>query len=260
MKRTITWGIGVLALAGMTVPSIAADLGARPITKAPVMVPPPFSWTSCYLGINGGGKWANWTGDGAVVNVNGATFAGVANGNGNGGGSGMFGGQLGCQWQTGNFVLGLEGDFDGVNAKRSLVAGPGAVFFLPGDTVVFKNDWQASIRGRVGYAWDRWLLYATGGAAFADVKGTVLLVPSLNFPSFAGSASNTATGWTIGGGVEYAFLDYLSFGVEYRYSSFGHQTLGIGTIDGTNVAISANPGLNTNEVTARLNWHFGGFH
>jgi outer membrane immunogenic protein len=260
MKRAINWGVGVLALAGMTLPSAAADLGARPVMKAPVAIPPPFSWTSCYIGVDGGGKWANWTGDGVIATgVAGFPFAATVVSNNNGGG-GMFGGQLGCQWQSGAFVFGLEGDIDGVNLKRSFVAGPGAFApFLPGDTLVFKNDWQASIRGRLGYAWDRWLIYATGGVAFANVKAALGLVP-FTAGSFA-SVSNTATGGTVGAGIEYAFLDYLSLGIEYRYSSFGHQSLALGTVGGIlPVAAIANPGVNTNEVTARLNWHFNWWH
>jgi len=256
MRGAIVWGVGVLAFAAMTLPSAAADLGAQP---APVAIPPSFSWTNCYLGIAGGGKWANWSGDGLLAaGVAGFPFAAQVAANNNGGG-GLFGGQIGCQWQTGGFVFGLEGDIDGVNLKRAFVAGAGALPpFLPGDTVAFRNDWQASIRGRLGYAWDRWLIYATGGVAFAEVKAAVGLVPvAFSVPTFFASASNTATGGTVGAGIEYAILDYLSLGVEYRFSSFGHQSLAVGTVDGNlPVAATANPGLNTNEVTARLNWHF----
>jgi outer membrane immunogenic protein len=241
----------------MTLPALAADLPSRPVAKAPVAVPPPFTWTNCYVGVNAGGKWGNWSGDGLdAAAAAGSAFAAQVVSNSNNGG-GMFGGQVGCQYQTGGFVLGLEGDFDGVNLKRSFVAGAGALFpFVPGDTVAFKNDWQASIRGRLGYAWDRWLLYATGGVAFADVKAAVSLVPTANAGPFVASVSNTATGGTVGLGVEYAILDNLSLGVEYRYSSFGHQHLAVGTVNGTTIALTANPSLSTNEVTARLNWHF----
>src|SRR5262249_22857707 len=153
----------------------------------------------------------DWSGDGLLAaGVAGFPFAAQVAANNNGGG-GMFGGQLGCQYQTGGFVFGIEGDIDGVNLKRAFVAGPGALDpFLPGDTVVFRNDWQASVRGRLGYAWDRWLIYATGGVAFANVKATVGLVPAaFGAPAFLASASNTATGGTVGAGIEYAILDYL---------------------------------------------------
>jgi len=252
MKRAMTWGIGALALTGLSVPGFAADLGARPITKAPVAAPiPVYNWTSCYIGANGGGKWGRFSGDvtfsnGAggfesLVFPNGTFFN---NGNSNDFESaGMGGGQIGCQWQAGGWVFGIEGDFDGTGLRQTFVSPFGGTFFVPGDAVEFRNKWQASVRGRLGYAWDRWLVYATGGVAFADVRATFLPAGSL----VAFEDSQTLTGGTVGGGV------------EYRFSKFGHETFDFSGFVLAPAALTGTTDLETHEVTARLNWHFNWF-
>jgi len=261
MKRALAWGIGALALTGLAIPASAADLGARPITKAPpAPVPVVYNWTSCYLGVNGGGKWADFRQDAFVVTgINGFPFDTVV-GNDNETG-GVFGGQVGCQWQFGGgWVLGIEGDFDGTSLKRTFVAGPNAFNpFAPGDTIELKNDWQASVRGRLGYAWDRWMIYATGGVAFANLKATVGLVATPVNPAVFFSTDQTKTGWTVGGGFAYAITDNLDLGVEYRFSQFDFSN-DLGSVTGIFPAgFTINPRLDTQEVTARLNWHFNFF-
>jgi len=263
MKRTITLGLGALAMAGMALPASAADLGARPITKAPVAAPPPiFSWTGCYIGGNLGGKWS--ANDDFNVNVasvpvvlpSGAVVLFNNNGNSNNGAF-IGGGQVGCQYQAGNWVFGIEGDFDGTNLKRNFVVQTNlAPFFFPGDAFQVKNEWQASVRGRLGYAWDRWMIYATGGVAFGQLEVTAALV---GLPIF--QVDKTLTGWTVGGGFEYAFYNNWSFGVEYRFSQFDNENFGFGTLV-LPAAINgfvANASFDTHEVTARLNYRFNWF-
>src|SRR3954452_2003473 len=107
--------IGALALAGLTVPASAADLGARPITKAPVAAPiAAYNWSGCYIGANAGGKWGRYSGDVTAGVFPGATILGfpAAATDDSFSSSGMGGGQIGCQWQSGAFVWGLEGDID----------------------------------------------------------------------------------------------------------------------------------------------------
>jgi len=261
MKRATTLSIGALALGAMTLPASAADLGARPITKAPVAAPPPiFSWTGCYIGGNLGGKWGDFSGDVNVTSVpvvlpNGAVIAFSDNNNGNNG-SFMGGGQIGCQWQVGNWVWGIEGDGDATNLKRDFVFLNDVFPFVAGDAFRFENNWQASVRGRLGYAFDRWMVYATGGVAFANLEATAALV---GLPIF--QVDKTLTGWTIGGGFEYAFTNNFSLGVEYRFSKFDTDQFGFGptvlplAING----FIANSDLETHEVTARLNYRFNLF-
>src|SRR5262249_4761551 len=198
MKRITTLGIGALALAGSALSASAADLGARPITKAPVAAPiPVFSWTGCYIGGNVGGQWANFDGGinvdpVAVVLPSGAV---VAIGNDNTSGV-VGGGQIGCQWQTGAWVFGIEGDGGASSLKRDFAVVNTVFPFVAGDAFRFENNWQASVRGRLGYAFDRWMIYATGGVAFTNVDATAALV---GLPIV--DVSKTLTGWTVGGGV-----------------------------------------------------------
>jgi len=257
-----------MALAATALPSAAADLGARPITKAPVAAPyvAAYNWSGCYIGANGGGEWSHISGTVAAggvitplpfpVGAGGIFF----NDNNNHSSSGMFGGQVGCQWQTGSWVWGIEGDLDATGGHRTFIA-PGAVgIFLPGDVIDFKRRWEASIRGRVGYAWDRFLIYATGGVAFADERAR--FVPVLT--PFVFENDRTVTGGTVGVGGEYGITDSLSLGVEYRYTQYGRDnaTFGNGLALGAlGVPVVANVKLNENQVTARLNWRvnwFGG--
>ena len=159
----------------------AADL---PSTKSPpaYMPPPPmFTWTGLYIGGQVGYMWAN-------SSTLGYSASGVVGG-----------AHLGYNYQMGQFVAGLEGDVNGTSYSGSF--GP---FGL-------NESIDGSIRGRLGLAWDRTLLYATGGAAFAGLNNT--------YP--AGTISHTRVGWTIGGGVEYAIDNNWSVRAEYRYTDYG---------------------------------------
>jgi len=262
MKRAITLGIGALALAGMTLPTSAADLGARPITKGPVAAPiVAYNWTGCYIGVNGGGKAGKFTGNTTILPAT-LTFPGAGI-NDDFDTQGLVGGQIGCQWQSGNWVFGLEGDVDATRISQDFVAPVGlAPFFFPGDTLELRNRWQASVRGRLGYAWDRFLVYGTGGVAFADVRATFGFagVP-FGFPTTFVEDSQTLVGGTVGGGFEYGITENLSFGVEYRFSDFGHQDFSHGTvlIGAAALPVTTSTDLQTHEVTARLNWRFNWF-
>jgi outer membrane immunogenic protein len=252
-----------MALAATALPSAAADLGARPITKAPIAAPiAAYNWSGCYIGANGGGKWGRYSGDVATAGVVGFAFPGALPGvvtanNDDFSSGGMGGGQIGCQWQSGAFVWGLEGDIDATSVRQTFVAPVGVGGLIaPGDAVEFRNRWQASIRGRIGYAWDRFMIYATGGVAFADVRATLAPV-GIGFVTF--EDSQTLTGGTVGGGLEYGITDNLSLGVEYRFSKFGHENFAFATTPILGVPVTANSDLETHEVTARLNWRFNWF-
>ncbi|MFL5092400.1 MAG: outer membrane protein [Xanthobacteraceae bacterium] len=264
MNRTLTLGIGALALAAMTIPTSAADLGRRP-PPPPVMAPPvAYNWSGFYIGGNVGGKWADQDGDIFLDQVVGFTPLGLVGfGNGGNGSNGAFvgGGQIGFNWQTGAWVWGVEGDFQGTSLDRTFVCcGPLVpAFFVPGDTFSVKNDWQASFRGRLGYAWDRFMVYATGGVAFANIEATVALQPVGAVPGLFASASDTLTGWTAGGGIEFGLWDNWSLGVEYRFSSFDSSDFNHGNLPLTLITsapLRSSIDLETHEVTARLNYRF----
>jgi outer membrane immunogenic protein len=194
--------------------AFAADLPVKaPYAPAPVLP----TWTGFYAGVNVGGAWAN-------------------GGNGTGDVGGVLGGgQLGYNWQAGQFVFGVEGDFQGTTQKKSGTIG--AVSFEE------KLPWLATLRGRVGYAPGPFMFYVTGGAAWVNYE--------VNLSSGAASISDNTTqsAWTIGGGVEWMFLPHWSTKVEYLYVDTGDQ-------DVTLFGVTASGRVKDNIVRAGLNYHF----
>jgi len=206
----------------------AADLPSR--APPPVYVPPApiFTWTGVYIGGQVGYAWGQ-------SNFNFSDELGDFAALGNNVDGVIGGAHVGYNLQLSQFVIGLEGDVDGTSLSRSrsqsLVLGS-----LPGEIDInVRHNIEGSIRGRVGYAWDRVLVYATGGAAFGGFNANA----SANFATFvpngigggsvfdvAGQASSSATrvGWTVGGGLEYAVTNNWSIRAEYRYTDFGRST------------------------------------
>jgi outer membrane immunogenic protein len=227
MKRLIlTAGAGLLA-AAMAVPSFAADL-PRPAYKAPLYSAPAFSWSGFYIGLNAGygwgtSSWTNGTGTTGSFNVNGW----------------LAGGTLGYNLQTGVWVWGLEGDIDYSAIKGTTTVAPCGA---PGCET--RNTWLGTARGRIGYAWDRWLPYITGGAAFGGVKMT---------PAVGISTSQTTdkVGWTLGAGVEYAFMGAWSAKLEYLYADLGTSTCDVPTC-----GIATDVKFHTNLIRAGINYQF----
>ena len=212
----------------------AADL-SRPVYKAPPALAPVYSWTGCYIGGNVGGGWGDQTANLAPSSDaasqafwNPAFNAGAAPSAFKYTTDGVIGGaQVGCNYQTGSFVWGVEADFDGANITGSeSISTSGIAPFVPGSfSSSQKLDYLGTVRGRLGFTpADRWLVYATGGLAYGETKY------NLNF-AFPGSddfhsisASNTSTGWTAGAGVEWAFWANWSVKAEYLYVDLGDST------------------------------------
>jgi outer membrane immunogenic protein len=225
MKSFLFSSAAVLALAGAVGTASAADLARRPPppppTKAPV-VPPPYNWTGAYIGINGGYGFgrAKWDGLPTSFDVTG----------------GMVGGQLGYNWQFGQFVYGVEGDGDWTDLRGTA---------NPADCVGCKtrNDFLSTARGRVGIAADRWLPYVTGGLAVGDIKATV--------PGFTG-IDKTNAGWTAGGGLEFAVTGNWTAKAEYLYVDLGHAGCSVDC----GLPLGNNVGLTTNVVRGGLNYRF----
>lgn len=245
MKKFLLAAAAVTA--SFAVPAQAADL-ARP---APVYAPPPplvavFTWSGCYVGGNGGGLWSNedWSDNfgffGPIGTSLGSTTA-------NGGLGGL---QGGCNYQVGNWVFGIQGDYDWASATSSNTTGTGVFPFLAPFGVLGISDSTkvnslASVTGRVGYAWGRFLGYVKGGGAW--VKNDYTIAGTFGPPAapFVGtgtlaSISNTRGGWTIGVGGEYAFLDWLTGFVEYDYYGFSSQSANFNCVAAT--AVCAVPG------------------
>jgi outer membrane immunogenic protein len=225
MKRLILTACAGLLAAAVASPSFASDL-PRPAYKNPVYVA-PFSWSGFYVGINGGYGWgtSNWS---SVVTTGSPKPKG-----------GLLGGTLGYNLQTGAWVWGLEGDFDASWLKGTDTSGTGDCAGVGCQT---SNNWLATTRGRIGYAWDRWLPYLTGGAAFGNVKMT---------PAAGASTTQTKIGWTLGAGVEYAFMGAWSAKLEYLYADLGKSTCGAATC-----GIDTDVKFNTSIVRVGLNYRF----
>jgi outer membrane immunogenic protein len=225
--------------------------------KAPAPVAAAvYSWTGFYIGGNLGGKWGRFD----------ETLSGPSNSvtftRGDSNTSFIGGGQIGYLWQTGQFVFGIEGDIDGTRLRDSVTVGTAFGPFVPGDTLAVRNDWQASARGRLGWAIDRVLLYVTGGGAWGNLKTTGTFVPVAGVPGFTATTDKTVFGWTLGGGVDYMLAPGWSLGAEYRFTRFdndNHLALGNLPITATTTTpITATTNFDTHEVTARISYHFGG--
>src|SRR5579864_3267120 len=158
MKKTLLGTVGLLAL-GFATSASAADLAARPYTKAPpAMIAAVYDWSGFYIGINGGGGSSHkcWTN----TNTLGVpTIPSVSEGCHDASG-GMAGGQIGFRWQSANWVFGVEGQGDWANFKGNNVS----LLFAP-DFNQSRVDAFGLITGQVGYALNNVLLYVKGGAA-----------------------------------------------------------------------------------------------
>jgi len=225
MKRFTLLACAGLITAAMATPSLAADL-PRPAYKAPVYVA-PFSWSGFYVGINGGYAW----GSTKLTNVVGTQSFDTT--------GGLAGGTLGYNLQTGNWVWGLEGDIDASWLKGDSTSAP---LCAGGVGCELKQTWFGTARGRIGYAFDRWLPYATGGLAVGDSKITV---PNSN------SQTDTRVGWTAGAGLEWAFLGAWSAKIEYLYADLGTKTCAAATC-----VVATDVDMTENIVRLGINYRF----
>ncbi len=233
MKRILMAAALALAAGGQ---ALAADLPqpAPPPPRAPatyVPIPvPAFSWTGIYFGINGGYAFgqSSWTDPILGSTGNFSTTGWLA------------GGTLGGNYQWGQFVLGIEGDGDWQNLNGTTYSAAGTCN-IAGCTT--QSDWLATVRGRAGYAFDRFLVYGTGGGAFGNLQAAAGLLPF---------SSSTQIGWTAGGGVEFAFTPNLTAKVEYLYVDLGSQSCPAGSCTGTATSVS----LTENVVRAGINYKF----
>ncbi|BAT57583.1 hypothetical protein GJW-30_1_00089 [Variibacter gotjawalensis] len=205
----------------------AADLG-RPVYKAPVVVEQYTTWNGFYIGGNAGYGWGRATAFDGGVNIGRVDVEGFTGG-----------GQIGFNWHLApNWVFGIEADVQGSNiGERETIAGLTARTDL---------DIWGTARGRLGYAAGPTLWYATGG--FAWGRNTI----GVDTPLLTLEQTKTHTGWTVGGGLEYAFAPNWSAKVEYLYVDLGRERYLETLIDG----VSAN--LKFHTVRFGVNYRFGG--
>jgi outer membrane immunogenic protein len=245
MKKVLLVTASLIAL-GATAPALAADLAARPYTKAPPMVAAVYDWSGFYIGANGG--WGTSRNCWTNTAVGGVPFTPASEGCHDADG-GTVGGQVGYRWQAGSWVFGLEAqgnwaDFNGSNT--SILFGAPTVNHS-------KIDAFGLFTGQVGYAANNVLFYVKGGAAVTSNRYE---------GAFAGTvfdrADETRWGGTVGAGVEYAFAPNWSFGVEYN-----HLFMGTNNYNLTGVTFAGNSRnddikQDADIVTARINYRFGG--
>jgi outer membrane immunogenic protein len=252
MKKYLLGTVALVAL-GMTAPASAADMAARPYTKAPPpMAVALYDWSGFYVGANGGGGWSDKCWD--VTNFRGpvAPFReGCHNATG-----GVVGGQVGYRWQASSWVFGLEAQGDWADLKASNVS-----LFVPNWTNNSKIEAFGLFTGQVGYAWNNVLWYAKGGAAVTDdrYRGTVTTtIPGALFDS----ANETRWGGVVGTGLEVGFAPNWSVALEYDHLFMGNQSITT-TSQGVLGGIPAGSVFRTDSihqdidmVTARINYHF----
>lgn len=232
--------------------SIASAADLRMPAKAPPVIAPAFSWTGCYIGGYVGGAWAADD----VVATDRLGYDGVI---GNSWGykpnsSFIGGGTVGCNWQPvgSQFVLGLEGELGYLSLSSSGID-PLSAGFVTSTTKV--GDWYGIIAGRLGYSFDRALIYVKGGAAFVNVENGIVEIPT----PFTASVSQFQSTWAVGGGVEWAFNANWSVKAEYMYIALGGtQTLFVPpAIAGLDAYWDhENTGIHTAKVG--INYRFGG--
>src|SRR6201996_3684847 len=242
MNRFTIFSASLLATTALVSSASAADLAARPYTKAPPMVQAMYDWSGFYVGINGG--WAE-THDGR--NNGALTPLGSYDQNG-----GTVGGQIGYRWQSGAFVFGLE-----AQGNWADLTGGTQNLFIAGNSLHSKMDAFGLFTGQVGYAWNNVLLYAKGGAAVTDRNYSFISNATGNVLSSSGYDSQWSP--TVGVGLEYGFAPNWSFGVEYDHIFEDRHTVTF-ISSATGAAIAGGPfssGGDTDMVLGRLNYKFG---
>lgn len=231
-RSTGLWSsVAFVAFISVCSPGFAADLPPPAYKAPPLLTPVPvFSWTGFYIGPHVGYGWSRFSGDGGDARTAKGFLGGV---------------QAGYNYQIGQFVLGVEGEYSWADVKDEEP--------LFGGTLTLKNDYFATAAARLGYAFDRSLIYAKVGAAWTRDKwdgddgigGTV-------------TATSNRTGWMLGAGFEYAFWNNLSMKVEYDYMKFNSVSPSFTTTGSLSVSGSADVKLDTQIVKVGLNYRFGG--
>ena len=227
MKQLLLAGVAFTVLAVTS--AIAADAPPSRYTMPPPRAPayvPFFTWNGFYMGLFAGygfgqSNWGNTAVTTGNFDIDGATIGGTA----------------GYNIQTGSWVFGLESDIGWSNIKGSSTAA------VCGTGCETSSDWLGTLRGRFGYAFDRFLPYVTGGMSFGSINGDI---------AGTGHFNSTNVGWTAGGGLEYAFVNNWSAKVEYLYMDLGNATCDATCAGGTPFDVN----FKANILRGGLNYKF----
>jgi outer membrane immunogenic protein len=249
MRRFAIVGVGLLSIAGFASGAAAADLPAPVYTKAPAAAPiAVYTWTGCHVGGHVGGLVSEDRTigvSGHVIDFSSPGFVG--------------GGQIGCDYQfNSGWVVGVEGRAAWSSLKNTHAST--VISFVTGIThpsqFSVRNDFLASATARLGYSFaDRWLAFVRGGAAWTREKADDTFTNDFGI-AVDPIATMTRTGWTAGGGVEWAFAPHWSATLEYNYYDFGAG--GTRLTDTANNTFVTVPSLKDtiHEATVGVNYHF----
>jgi outer membrane immunogenic protein len=219
MKKKMGFLLATAATGAAVAPgAMAADLPTK--APAPMVIPTAASWAGWYIGAHAGAAWHQAQSNNAYLLGSGITGADATGFIG--------GGQIGFNWQSGNFVFGIEADGSWLNAKAKAAATPG---FAP-YTTTNEIRWLATVRPRFGLAVGNTMAYATAGVAFGGVRN------SADFTmvgSGVTSQSKTRVGWVVGGGVEHMWTRNWTIALEGLFVDLGRS----------NVTNAIEPGKNT---------------
>jgi outer membrane immunogenic protein len=226
MKKVLLGSVALLTLVAGIHLAAAADLPRRP-APAPMLAPMPvYNWTGCYIGVNLGGAWghidATDVNTGASVSPNNGGFAG--------------GGQIGCDYQMNQFVIGIRNVIDGTSISNSRTFSD-ALF---SGTVESHLHWFDALTARGGFlVQPNLLFYVQGGAAWTSWDVTAFNTAGLQVGEISGG---NRTGWTVGGGVEWMFVPHWSVFLEYNFMGFGTRSstfTGCGLVTCANISAKA---------------------
>jgi len=235
MKKALLATVAMVVAA----PALAADLGARPVTKAPIMAPQVANWAGFYIGGQVGGAWSNsdYTFTNAVGPENFSHDPSAIIG----------GGHIGVQGQWGNLVLGVEGTYSWTDLDSTVVS-----VLQTGRLRTLTIDSIATVVGKIGVASGNWLFYAKGGWAIANID-TFAINPATSVSS---ATSGTESGWTVGGGIDFMVNPNWIVGVDVNYYRFDFDRTGIAT-DATAISYT-NTNSDIYSVMGRVSYKFGG--
>ncbi len=242
MKKILLGAFG-LAAVSMSAPAVAADLAARPYTKAPPpMVAAIYDWTGFYIGLNGGGGSSHKCWDFVPV-VGAVVREGCHDATG-----GTVGGQIGYRWQASSWVFGIEGQGNWADFKGSNTS------LLFADTNRSRIDAFGLLTGQVGYAWNNVLFYVKGGGAVVGDKYDILTIPG---GAALATVNETRWGGAVGAGLEFGFAPNWSVGVEYDHLFLGHRNLNF-TAPGGVLFTTERIGQDVDMGLVRVNYRWGG--
>jgi outer membrane immunogenic protein len=295
-------GVSACCVLAGVVSAQAADLPVKAIPQ-PVSA---YNWSGFYAGANAGAAWDRglfdpaqfalepnvftdvsgaFTGTpGILVIIPGTILLPVSVTRQSNNASFIGGGQFGYNWQAGRFVYGLEADVRGTNTSGNYTGALSQTFAGVGATSVTRSltanialdrSWETSFRGRVGYTWDRLLVFGTAGVSVTSLEtrtaftAVTALGPGLaavpGLPNASGTTMNsdrqTLTGSTFGVGFEYGLTNSWIAGAEYRFTHYGRGTFNLGTTPAGPIPPTlpgpATISLDSQQVTARISYLFG---